>query len=119
MITLTSKVRDALGGVCGTVWYFYPQNWTRLPAISWRESGNRELSQADGREHLTELEYTIDVWSKSPAEAAAIAAEADARMLSMRMRRTYSEDLYDPTAGCHHRCLRYRCVADAACNIYQ
>jgi len=119
VVSLNEQVRGALRGVCGTVWYYHPQSWAQLPAVSWRESGNREYAQADGREHLAELEYTVDVWSKSPAENGEIAALVDARMLSMRLRRTYSADVYDTSADCHHRCMRYRCVADAAGNVYQ
>lgn len=119
MITLANTVRGLLKGVCGTVWYFYPQSWVRLPAVSWRESGNREIAQADGQEHLAELEYTVDVWSDSPAENAEIAAKIDAQMASVRLRRDRSADVYDTKTGVHHRSLRYRCVADAAGNIYQ
>ena len=91
----------------------------RLPAISWRESGNRELAQADGREHLAELEYTVDIWSRSPAENAATAAKVDAAMTAVRLRRDFSADLFESATGLHHRSLRYRCVADAAGRIYQ
>jgi len=31
----------------------------------------------------------------------------------------FSADFYETASGCHHRTARYRCVADAAGNIYQ
>ena len=40
-------------------------------------------------------------------------------MASARLRRDYSADLFEPSTGYHHRSSRYRCVADAAGNIYQ
>ncbi|MGI6239175.1 MAG: tail completion protein gp17 [Christensenellales bacterium] len=119
MISLIHRVRDLLAGVAGAVWYHYPASWAQLPCVSWRESGNRALSQADGREHLAELTYTIDIWAKSPEENAAIASEIDRRMAAARLRRTYCADIYETGARLHHRALRYRAVADAAGNIYQ
>lgn len=117
MITLAAAVKDLLESVCTSVWYFYPQSWIRLPCVSWRESGNREVAQADGREHLAELKYTVDVWAKSPAETAELSEKVDAAMCSVRMKREFSQDLFE--AGIHHRTMRYRCVADAEGRIYQ
>lgn len=119
MISLCDCVRSVLEGLGVAVWYFYPQNWMVKPVISWRESGNREFAQADGREHLAELEYSVDIWAEGPAEAAEIGARVDAAMTAMRFRREYSADLFDAKVGCHHRSVRYRCVADAAGRIYQ
>lgn len=119
MITLANTVREQLEKACATVWYFYPQSWMRMPMISWRESGNREIAQADGREHLAELEYTVDVWSDSAAENLQLAEQVDARMTALRLRREHSADVYDRKTGAHHRAMRYRCVADADGNIYQ
>lgn len=119
MITMAETVSALLGRTNAHVWYFYPQNWTQLPAVTWRESANRELSQADGREHLAEIEYSVEVWSRSPAQNADLAGEIDALMAARRFRRDYSADLFEERTGLHHRSLRYRCVADAAGNIYQ
>ena len=74
MITLANRVRSLLASAGAPVWYFYPQSWVRLPVIAWRESGNREFAQADGGEHLAELEYTVDIWSDSPAKNAELAS---------------------------------------------
>ena len=119
MITLGQTVRGLLESTGAPVWYFYPQSGGRLPSVSWRERGSREFAQADGREHLAELEYTVDVWSRSPAEIAQLAERIDALMSSVRLRRAWSADLFDGASGLHHRSLRYRCVADAAGNVYQ
>lgn len=117
MITLKNTVKGLLESTGAAVWFYHPQSWLKLPAVSWRESRNRELAQAGGREHLAELEYTVDIWAKGPAEAQALAEKIDAAFGSVRFRRDYSGDLFE--AGMHHRVVRYRCVADAEGRIYQ
>ena len=119
MITLTARIAELLDGLDARVFYFYPQNWLRLPAVSWRESGNRELARADGRPHLAELTYAVDIWSDSPAQNEALSAEIDGRMAGALLRRDYLADLFDAKSGLHHRSLRYRCVADAQGRVYQ
>lgn len=119
MITLAPKVKTLLAGLDVPVFYFYPRSWKQLPAVSWRESGNREFAQADGGEYLAELTYAIDIWGDSPAGNLSLFEEIDARMASARFRRDYMEDLFDSNTGHHHRTVRYRAVADGDGNIYQ
>lgn len=117
MISIKNTVKQLLEGAGAQVWYFHPQSWAQLPCVSWRESRNRELAQADGREHLAELEYTVDVWAKSPEKAHELAERIDAALTGVRLRRDYAQDLFE--AGMFRRSMRYRCVADAAGRIYQ
>ena len=119
MITLVERVRDLLAGSAGAVFYFYPASWVTLPCVAWRESGNRELKQADGREHLAELTYQVDVWAKTVEECRNAAGEIDRRMAAARFRRAYAADLFEAGARLYHRTIRYRAVADEAGNIYQ
>jgi hypothetical protein len=117
MISLKEDVRRWLEEAGAPVWFFHPAGWTGLPSVSWRESRNREFAQADGMEHLAELEYTVDVWGKSPEEVHEIAGRIDRLLAGHRLRRDYAADLFD--SGLHRRTLRYRCVADAEGKIYQ
>ena len=119
MITRANRVRTLRGSAGAPVWYFYPQSWIQLPVISWRESGNRASAHADGGAHLAQPAYTVDIWSDSPANNAELAAGIEAAVASARLRGDYSADLFEPSTGCHRRSARYRCVADAAGNIYQ
>ena len=119
MISLAEKVKALLTGLDAPIFYFYPQSWEKLPAISWRESGSREIAQADGQEYLAELTYAVDIWSDSPAENMALFAQIDGRMASARFRRDFAEDLFDTNTGRYHRTIRYRAIADADGNIYQ
>ena len=119
MITLTARIAEILGGLDAEVFYFYPQNWLSLPAVSWRESGNRELARADGQPHLAELTYAVDIWSTSAAQNETLCAAIDARMAAAQLRRDYMADLFDAQTGFYHRSLRYRCVADEQGRVYQ
>ena len=119
MISLAEKVKALLSGLDAAVYYFHPQNWLRLPAIAWRESGSRELAQADGREYLAELTYGVEIWSESAEANRDLSRRVDERMTSARFRRDFMADQFDPGTGYYHRSLRYRAVADAAGNIYQ
>ena len=119
LVTLTARVKALLESLDAAVFYFYPQSWARLPAVSWRESGNREIARADGLPHLAEVTYAVDVFSPSAAQNEALAEEIDRRMTGARLRRDYMADLFDAKTGCHHRSLRYRCVADAQGRVYQ
>lgn len=117
MITIQDTVKELLERTGAAVFWFYPASWVRMPCISWRESKNRELAQADGREHLAELEYTVDVWARGPEEAAALAAQVDGLLTGVRLRRDAMQSLFE--AGMHRRSMRYRCAADAGGRIYQ
>lgn len=119
MITLSEKIVALLAELETPVFYFYPQRWERLPVVSWRESGNHEIAQADGREILAELTYDIDIWSDFPAENQKIFVQIDDLMSSLRFRRDFMEDLFDSRTGRCHRAIRYRAIADASGNIYQ
>ena len=119
MITLTAQIAEILSGLDAAVYYFYPQSWLSLPAISWRESGNRELQRADGQPHLAELTYAVDLWSRSAEDNQALSEIIDRRMAAAQLRRDYLADLFDARTGCHHRSLRYRCVADGDGRVYQ
>ena len=119
MITKQELVKSILDSTGAGVYYFYPSAWTQLPVISWRESRNRCLKQADGQEHLAELAYTIDIWADGPEAAAEIAETVDRRMTAARFRREFSQDMFEPLTRYRRRSMRYRCIADANGNLYQ
>lgn len=119
MLSLNYVVMDALKTVGVKMFYYYPASWITLPCMAWRESSNRELARADGREQLAEIVYTIDIWSDSAEENSSIGARVDALMTQAGFRRSYCADHYEPTARLHHRIIRYRAVAGADGRIYQ
>lgn len=119
MISIGQTVYAILKSTGVPVWYFHPKSWVQLPTLSWHESQNRELSQADGREHLAQLEYTVDVWARSPEQVHELADRVDEKLTAVRLRRDFSQMLYEASTGIYHCRLRYRCAADGKGNIYQ
>ena len=118
MDTLQAEVYTALTGTGYAVHYFYPQDGFTLPCITWRESNNREYAQADGNEYLTEVEYTVDCWATTPEETATMGAAVDVKMATLRLKRTFSYDLYEADTRVHHKNMRYRALIQGN-TIYQ
>lgn len=119
MISLQPEVYAALQATGYTPTYFYPAANTSLPCISFYEADNSERQRADGNEALTNVEYTIDLWATTPETTATMALAVHTRLAALRMRRTFSHDLYEPETGIHHKTMRYRACVDTAGIIYQ
>lgn len=119
MITLKTKVFSAIGGLCGDVIYGTPGDFTTPERIVWRESRNRRYAQADGREHLAELNYTLDIYARSSESATELFARADESMAQAGFRREAAEEMFERDSGVAHISARYRALSDAEGNTYQ
>lgn len=119
MITLKEKVFSALSGLCGDVIYGLPGDFITPERIVWRESRNRRYAQVDGREYLAELNYTLDIFARSPEDTAELFARADESMAQAGFRREAAEEMFERDTGVHHISARYRALSDAEGNVYQ
>ena len=119
MKSLQARVRTLLDETGLPVTYGWPALWNRFPCAAWYESGSRALAQADGREYLTELNYTVDIWADAPAELAEAAQEIDARLSGAGLRRVSSLDLYEDGPRLFRRSMRYRAVVDVDGGVWQ
>ena len=119
MNTLKEHVCDALSGTCDCVVYGRPAQIRYLPVLCWRESLNRCFAQAEGKEYLTEVNYTLDIFAASPESAGEIAARADVRMRDAGFRRDGACELYEQERQIAHVSLRYRALADANGGVWQ
>ena len=120
MDSLSPEVYTALSATGYTVSYAYPQDNVSLPCVSFYEASNREHGQADGNEYVTECEYVIDIWSASPETNATMALLIDTKMAALRLKRTFSHDLYEAETRIHHKTMRYRgLIHIAEQKIYQ
>lgn len=108
MDTIQSEVYAALKLTGYQIHYFHPQENSSLPCVSYYESNNREYGQAGGDEYVTEVEYTVDIWSTAPETNATMALAIDVRLAALGMSRTFSYDLYEQDTRVHHKNMRYR-----------
>lgn len=110
MDTLQTEIYTALQATGERVSYAYPQEGATLPCISFYEAANREFRQVEGREAVTEVEYVVDIWGTTPEGNMAIALSADTQLATLRMKRTFSHDLYETDTRIHHKSMRYRAL---------
>ena len=117
MRTIRERIQAALAGVCDCVVYGYPLDLADASRVCWRESQNRRYAQADGREHLTEVNYTVDVFAPDAEACDALSEACDARMIETGLRREDRRAVFD--ADCAHISMRYRALLGADGGIYQ
>jgi hypothetical protein len=110
MNTLQSEVYTGLIATGYSVSYAYPQDGVSLPCISFYEALNREHAQADGEEYETEVEYVIDCWGATPEVTATMGAAVHTELAKLRLKRTFSHDLYETETQIHHKSMRYRAL---------
>lgn len=118
MQTLQPEVYAALQATTYSISYQYPASGATLPCISFYEINNRESAQADGAEYLTEVEYMIDCWATTPEETATMGAAVDTQLATLRLKRVFAYDLYEPETAIHHKTMRYRALIQGN-TIYQ
>jgi len=119
MISLKEKVQAVLADVCGRVIYGYPRGFAGAEMICWRESENRRHAQADAKEYLAEVNYTLDIFASGSEAAGDLLASADARMQAAGFRREAAVEQFEQDLTISHVCARYRALADDKGNIYQ
>ena len=85
----------------------YPDDFSRLPAVCWQETGNEPAAYADDGAYMDAVAVQVDVWAEGPEQAGALAGRADALMAAQGMRRTYRADAPDPS-GLAHKVMAYR-----------
>lgn len=119
MIDLKQQVFSALDGLCGNLVFGYPCSYTGGSVVFWRESANSRYAQADGREYLAEINYTLEIFAPGAENAAALLSDADARLQGIGLRREASAEQYEQDLAVSHISARYRALADEQGNIYQ
>lgn len=119
MIDLKNEVKAALESVCSKVIYGDHRGFAEQELICWRESANRRFAQADGREYLTELNYTLEIYAPGAEAAAALLTAADAQMCALGFRREAAAEQFEHDLSVSHVSARYRALADAQGKVYQ
>lgn len=86
----------------------HPKDWAKLPHISFYEGSNFDPLRIQNGP-LSAITIQVDIWHNK--STGTLAAEVDARMNSIGLRRDFAADLNDPS-GIKHKTMRYRGVVD-------
>lgn len=87
MFDADGKVRQALSAACACVRHGRKKGAPEGETLIWQRTGGACAARADGREALSALTYTIDVFADTIARAKEIAAFADEGMEAIGFRR--------------------------------
>lgn len=107
MVDVNTAVRTVLNRVTdAAVRYFHPGEFNALPVISYYELTSGEGLRCDNEEWAQAASVCVDIWGKSGAQCAEIAAKVNAEMQSEGWRRELSRDM-PPEDGVYHKAMRY------------
>lgn len=87
--------------------YFYPQNWSKLPAISYYEMDNSVASRADDEEYSSNIAVQIDIWAKTPSKCSNLAIQVNKKMEELGFIRTLAVDLFEQETKIYHKSNRF------------
>ena len=89
------------------VFYFYPQNWADLPAVSYYEMDNSTASKADDEEYSSNITIQRDILAKSTSECSKIAIQVNEKMQELEFERTLALDLFEDATKIYHKTMRF------------
>lgn len=118
MIDLTDTLRGAVSAVvpCAQA---YPARAAAFPCAAVYESGNAVQARCGGRDYLSALEYTIEIWASGAGATHALSVRIDEAVGALGLSRVSCTDLYDSALRVHRRVMRYRVLCDADGTLYQ
>jgi len=100
-----TALRSALGGT-GRVLYMYPNDFTVLPVVTYKEDNAPDSNFFDDKPFSQDSVFQIDVWANTSTTT--IAKAVDTIMSNNLFAREFSEDVPDPKSDIFHKVLRYR-----------
>lgn len=105
MRDFTKEMRAAMLTACSNVYSDYPNDFTKTPCVSFFENLN---NSADGTDLLTNIGFQVDVWAKTIAELKSMVAAVDIAVRgTIGLRRSFSQQITDPSSGYRHQSMRF------------
>ena len=87
----------------------YPNDWSKLPAVTYSEEDNSTYEVVDNKESTCRIIYRIEVWNdRSTSE---IVLNIDKAITSLGLKRTFCKDAPVPSK-LKHKVLRYEGIVD-------
>ena len=111
MINLKPQILKKLKEISDVeVSYFYPQNWAKLPAISYYEMDNSVASKAEDEEYSSNISIQIDIWAKSSSKCSELAILVNEKMEDLEFERRLALDLFENETKIYHKTMRFEKV---------
>lgn len=119
MIDIRAQMLTMLQEAAGTAPVFdqYPEGDAAFPCVSFFESGNEIYKMAGGKEYLSLVTYTVDIWGYDWDEIDPILHAINEKMQALGFTRDQCADA--PQPGMRHKTLRYSGVIDQDGMVYQ
>lgn len=106
MRDINIEVEEVLKKLGYRVVFRYPENFSRLPAISYYTINEETVMAADNAEYIQEVTVQIDIWTRTPCQGGEIAIEINRLMTSDGWTRQNSCDLPKEN-NIYHRTMRF------------
>jgi hypothetical protein len=119
MLNIKPQFLEILKSTGNEVTYFYPQDKTVLPLLSYFELSNIEKASYNNQELYSEVVYQVDIWCKQPSECSSIAINVDQLLRDSGFTREFSTDMFEQETKIYRKSLRYRGVVDNKLKIYK
>ncbi|MBR1737891.1 MAG: hypothetical protein IJ736_12915 [Firmicutes bacterium] len=92
MIDLKKDVYEKLAECGVETVYFFPENFGKLPVISYYELENADSGYC-GSEIISDISFQVDVWAKNALRVSEICLSVDEKMSEIGFRRAFAQDL--------------------------
>lgn len=116
MINVKPYIYKALKETGYDTYFHYPENFTKLPAISYYELDNSTRFKEDGEDKIAKITYAIDIWNTGSTSD--IVEAVDKKMMELGFSRTACADLYEAESKIHHKAIRYSGIITNKLFIY-
>ena len=106
MVDVNAEAEKALSSLPYKVCFYYPEQFNKLPVISFYNLSERGSFGYDDSEVISRGWVQVDIWSAAPAECGRIAIKTAGAMLSHGWTREMSMDV-PKTDGIYHKTIRF------------
>lgn len=106
MVDINAETEKALSVLPYTVCYYYPDNFNKLPVVSFYNLTERGAFSCDDEEAIQRGWVQIDVWADKPSDCGTIAIEVCNVMMGSGWYREMSMDV-PKSDGVYHRTMRF------------
>lgn len=87
----------------------YPNDWSKLPAVTYSEEDNSTYEVVDNKEATCRIIYRIEIWNdRSTSE---IVLKIDEAITQLGLKRAFCKDAPTPS-NLKHKVLRYEGIVD-------